>query len=98
MVERCRCCDSETYKLSQLISASWILIMTSSMLRSLKCWFDEIIGDKLFGAFKLFIYREMLSLYVSDFRGCSKYFQKSLIKRQTILKMTSIIYREMREW
>ena len=91
MVERCRFCVRETYGLSRLISASWILIMMLSMLRSLKCWFDEIIGEKLFGAFKLFIYREMLSLYVSDFRGCSKHFQKSLVKSQTILKMTSII-------
>ena len=93
MVERCRFCVRETYGLSRLISASWIMIMTSSMLRPLTYWFDEIIGEKLFGAFKLFIYRELLSLYVSDFRGCSKYFQKSLIKCQTILKMTSIIYR-----
>ena len=98
MVERCRFCVRETYKLSRLISASWIMIMMLSTLRSLKYWFDEIIGEKLFGAFKLFIYREMLSLYVYDFRGCSKYFQKSLIKCQTILKMTSIIYRDMREW
>ena len=48
MVERCRFCVRETYKLSRLISASWILIMMSSMLRSLKYWFDEIIGEKLF--------------------------------------------------
>ena len=48
MVERCRFCVRETYKLSRLISASWALIMTSSMLRSLKYWFDEIIGEKLF--------------------------------------------------
>ena len=80
MVERCRFCVRETYGLSRLISASWILIMMSSMLRSLKYWFDEIIGEKLFGAFKLFIYREMLSLYVSDFRECSKYFQKKFDK------------------
>ena len=53
---------------------------------------------KTFGVFKLFIYMELLSLYVYDFRGCSKYFQKSLIKRQTILKIPSIIYKQMREW
>ena len=47
MVERCRFCVCETYGLSRLISASWILIMMSSMLRSLKYWFDEIIGEKL---------------------------------------------------
>ena len=47
MVERCLFCVRETYKLSRLISASWILIMMSSMLRSLKYWFDEIIGEKL---------------------------------------------------
>ena len=48
MVERCRFCVRETYGLSRLISASWILIMMLSMLRSLKYWFDEIIGEKLF--------------------------------------------------
>ena len=74
MVERCRFCVRETHKLSRLISASWILIMMLSMFRSLKYWFDEIIGEKLFGPFKLFIYREMLSLYVYDFRECLKYF------------------------
>ena len=74
------------------------MIMMLSTLRSLKYWFDEIIGEKLFGAFKLFIYRGLVSLYVCDFRGWSKYFQKSLIKCQTILKMTSIIYRKAREW
>ena len=47
MVERCRFCVRETYKLSRLISASWILIMMLSMLRSLKYWFDEIICEKL---------------------------------------------------
>ena len=69
--------------------------MMLSMLRSLKYWFDEIIGEKLFGAFKLFSYRDMLSLYVYDFRGCSKKKKKSLIKCQTILKMMSIIYRKI---
>ena len=98
MVERCRFCVRETYKLSRLISASWILIMMSSMLRSLKYWFDEIIGEKLFEHLSYSFIWGILSLYVYDFRGCSKYFQKSLIKRQTILKMTSIIYRDMREW
>ena len=48
MVERCRFCVRETYGLSRLVSASWILIMMLSMLRSLKYWFDEIIGEKLF--------------------------------------------------
>ena len=47
MVERCRFCVRETYGLSRLVSASWIMIMMLSMLRSLKCWFDEIIGEKL---------------------------------------------------
>ena len=47
MVERCRFCVRETYELSRLISASWTLIMMLSMLRSLKYWFDEIIGEKL---------------------------------------------------
>ena len=98
MVERCRFCVRETYKLSRLISASWILIMMSSMLRSLKYWFDEIIGEKLFEHLSYSFIWGILSLYVYDFRGCSKYFQKSLIKCQTILKMTSIIYRDMREW
>ena len=64
MVERCRFCVRETYGLSRLISASWILIMMSSMLRSLKYWFDEIIGEKLFeylsysfiGRYCLFMY------------------------------------------
>ena len=80
MVERCRFCVRETYKLSRLISASWILIMTSSMLRSLKYWFDEIIGEKLFEHLSYSFIWGILSLYVYDFRGCSKYFQKSLIK------------------
>ena len=93
MVERCRFCVRETYKLSRLISASWILIMMSSMLRSLKYWFDEIIGEKLFEHLSYSFIWGILSLYVYDFRGCSKYFQKSLIKCQTILKMMSIIYR-----
>ena len=64
MVERCLFCVRETYKLSRLISASWILIMMLSMLRSLKYWFDEIIGEKLFehssysfiGGYCLFMY------------------------------------------
>ena len=93
MVERCRFCVRETYGLSRLISASWILIMTSSMLRSLKYWFDEIIGEKLFEHLSYSFIWGILSLYVYDFRGCSKYFQKSLIKHQKILKMTRIIYR-----
>ena len=98
MVERCLFCVRETYELSRLISASWILIMMSSMLRSLKCWFDEIIGEKLLEHLSYsFIGRCCLFMYMI-FRGCSKYFQKSLIKCQTILKMTSIIYRDMREW
>ena len=93
MVERCRFCVRETYGLSRLISASWILIMMLSMLRSLKYWFDEIIGEKLFEHLSYsFIGRCCLFMYMI-FRGCSKYFQKSLIKRQTILKMASIIYR-----
>ena len=48
MVERCRFCVRETYEVARLISAMWILIMVLSMLRSLKYWFDEIIGEKLF--------------------------------------------------
>ena len=67
------------------------------MLRSLTYWFDEIIGEKLFEHLS-YSFIGVLSLYVYDFRGCSKYFQKSLIKCQTILKMTSIIYKDMREW
>lgn len=65
MVERCLFCVRETYGLSRLISASWILIMTSSMLRSLKYWFDEIIGDKLFEHLSYsFIWRCCLFMYV----------------------------------
>lgn len=79
MVERCRFCVRETYGLSRLISASWILIMMLSMLRSLKYWFDEIIGEKLFEHLSYSFIWGILSLYVSDFRGCSKHFQKSLI-------------------
>ena len=98
MVERCRFCVRETYKLSRLISASWILIMTLSMLRSLKCWLDEIIGEKLFEHLSYSFIWGILSLYVYDFRECSKYSQRSLMKCKTILKMTSIIYKDRREW
>ena len=76
MVERCRFCVRETYELARLISASWIMIMMSSMLCSLKYWFDEIIGEKLFEHLSYSFIGVVLSLYVSDFRGCSKYFQK----------------------
>ena len=74
------------------------MIMMSSMLCSLKYWFDEIIGEKLFEHLSYSFIGGILSLYIYDFRGCSEYFQKSLIKCQTILKMTSIIYKDRREW
>ena len=74
MVERCRFCVRETYELSRLIIASWIMIMMSSMLCSLKYWFDEIIGEKLFEHLSYSFIWGILSLYVYDFRGCSKYF------------------------
>ena len=65
MVERYRFFVRETHKLSRLISASWILIMMSSMLRSLKYWFDEIIGEKLFEHLSYsFIGRCCLFMYV----------------------------------
>ena len=65
MVERCRFCVRETCKLSWLISASWILIMMLSMLRSLKYWFDEIIGEKLLEHLSYsFIGRCCLFMYV----------------------------------
>ena len=93
MVERCRFCVRETYKLSRLISASWALIMTSSMLRSLKYWFDEIIGEKLFEHLSYsFIGRCCLFMYLI-LEDAQNIFKKSLTKCQTILKMTSIIYR-----
>ena len=50
--------------------------MMLSMLRSLKYWFDEIIGEKLFEHLSYSFIWGILSLYVYDFRECSKYFQK----------------------
>ena len=50
------------------------MIMMLSTLRSLKYWFDEIIGEKLFEHLSYSFIWGILSLYVYDFRGCSKYF------------------------
>ena len=64
MVERCRFCVRETYELSRLISASWIMIMMLSTLRSLKYWFDEIIGEKLFEHLSYSFIGDVVSLYM----------------------------------
>ena len=51
-------------ELSRLISASWVLIMMLSMLRSLKYWFDEIIGEKLFEHLSYSFIGGVVSLYI----------------------------------